>query len=95
MMLEKIPPPSDVSCLLQIIQASGSTIVDRYATHGQNFPSINVPFDLHRVTETLRSDPEVSRSIDLVVAAATQLITTLRDPGQTMFTTALSVSKLT
>ena len=82
----------DLSQLLQIIQSAGSNIIDAYKANHQTFPSLDAPFNPRNPSEVLRSNPDVSRSIDLAVAAAAQLIATLRDPGQSMFTTALSVS---
>lgn len=91
-------PPNvpELSCelaqLLQIIQSAGTTILNIYRAHSAQFPSLNKPYSSGDVDPELISDPELCNATDLVVAAAGQLIATVRDPKLTLWSTALSVS---
>ncbi|KAF8575758.1 S-adenosyl-L-methionine-dependent methyltransferase [Ramaria rubella] len=86
-----VPEPScELAQLLQIIQSAGATILNTYQAHSVQFPSLNKPYNPGDVNPELTSDPQLCNAIDLVVAAAGQLIAAVRDPKLTLWSTAMS-----
>lgn len=79
----------ELRALGNIISTSIDRILDRCSKESLSFPSIHEP--ANNATEEVRNDPEVAISINLLVAAATQLIATVRPPAKTLFVNAYSV----
>ena len=83
---------AELEALRNIINTSIDSILDRCSKSSLNFPSTHQPAD--SATEEVRNDPEIAISINLIVAAASQLIATVRPPAKTIFINAYSVCPL-
>lgn len=82
------PSFSDLDQLLSIITAGVHDIKRAYVEADQPFPDFQKPYTPNA---TEQSAP-VMTQIALVVAAASQLVRTLRSPAQTVIEETLSVS---
>lgn len=83
------PPPTPLSALSNIISSGLSKIESTYASQGVQFPSLDSP-DL-TPTPTALDTAEMSETLHHVIAAAAQLIATLRNPQQKVFADGYSV----
>jgi hypothetical protein len=77
---------SAISALSSIISSAVTSVDAAYAAEGATFPSLDEPF---RRTPL---DGKVQESINLIIAAAAQLIATVRPPPATLLDAAGSVS---
>ena len=78
---------SPLSALVSIISSGVHTLESTYSKHGSKFPSLDDPY----VPGALEEDPALIETTRLVVAAAAQLIATVRLPEDTVREYALSM----
>lgn len=83
------PPPTPLSALSNIISSGLSKIESTYSSQGVEFPSLDSP-DLTPIPAALDT-PEMTETIHHVIAAAAQIIATLRDPRLKVFEDVYSV----
>jgi hypothetical protein len=76
-----------LSALSKLISSGIVTIESTYAKHGADFPSIDEPFQ----PGPLDGDEALSETVDLVIAAAAQLIALIKPAPRTMIETACLV----
>jgi len=67
---------SPLSTLVSIISSGVHTLESIYSKHGAEFPSLDDPYK----PVAFEEDPDYVESTRLVVAAAAQLLATVRDP---------------
>lgn len=79
----------ELHALVNLIKTSVDQIEKTYKSNKQPFPSLNGPFN--PPSEGLRMSPEVQQAGDILVAAASQLIATVRPPFTTTIVYGLSV----
>ncbi|KAI0267868.1 S-adenosyl-L-methionine-dependent methyltransferase [Gloeopeniophorella convolvens] len=72
--------PDDLTALVQILSQSVTTLQESYAKKGAPFPSLDDPFK----PGPLDDDPGVADTTRLIVAAAYQIIATVRSPLETI-----------
>ena len=72
--------PSPLSALAGIISQSVQTLESAYSKKGLSFPSLDEPFK----PGPLDDDLEVGNTTRLIVAAAYQIIATVRPPSETI-----------
>lgn len=75
-----------------LINASIDKIEARVADASVAFPSLDEPFNPGNEAESVLLDPEVLAATSHIIAAASQLIATVRHPAQSIIDDALSVS---
>ncbi|TFK38801.1 O-methyltransferase [Crucibulum laeve] len=83
-------PKSALRLLSDIISSSVDAIEYRLAREAVEFPSLNHPFDATSKSESLLLEPELITATSHIIAAASQLIKTVRNPTQTVINDALS-----
>jgi hypothetical protein len=71
---------SPLTALAGIISQGAQTLESAYSKQGLSFPSLDKPFN----PGPLDDDPELSATTRLVVAAAYQIIATVRSPLETI-----------
>ncbi|EJD00229.1 S-adenosyl-L-methionine-dependent methyltransferase [Fomitiporia mediterranea MF3/22] len=75
----------DLKALGNIISSAINSICSVCEKTGKGFPSLNDPIHPSEFTpQGIRNDPSVAQSINLIVAAASQLLATVRPPAATM-----------
>ncbi|KAJ7026144.1 S-adenosyl-L-methionine-dependent methyltransferase [Mycena alexandri] len=79
--------PSPLAALAQLITAGVQTIEAAYAKQGIPYPSLDAPFQ----PTPLDFDPALFQTAHLIVAAASQLIATVRSPMETIQAYAASM----
>jgi hypothetical protein len=79
----------ELRALSKIIQDSISDIDAAVAASNLEFPSPYTPFTAE--SEAARTLPEVERASSLLIAAATQLVQTVRSPTYGILTLAMQV----
>ena len=77
--------------LSAIISDAVDKIEEQSANAGHPYPSLNEPFDPTNPSEALTVDPVVLQNAMLLIAAANQLIATVRLPATTVFDMSLGV----
>jgi hypothetical protein len=75
---------SPLSALLDLLTSSIRTLEATYAKEGLAFPSLDTPFKPNAVD----NNPEVLNTARIAVAAAAQIIATIRNPMETVQETA-------
>ncbi|KAF5363098.1 hypothetical protein D9757_012044 [Collybiopsis confluens] len=83
---------SPLRLLAQIITDSIDTIENRLADASTSFPSLDEPMDPTSKVESILVEPDMSRATSHIVAAAAQLMATVRQPVQTIMDDALAAS---
>ncbi|KAF5370952.1 hypothetical protein D9757_009884 [Collybiopsis confluens] len=78
----------------QIITDSIDTIENRLADASTLFPSLDEPMDPTSKVESILVEPDMSRATSHIVAAAAQLMATVRQPVQTIMDDALAAKRL-
>ncbi|KAJ7489535.1 S-adenosyl-L-methionine-dependent methyltransferase [Mycena latifolia] len=78
---------SPLAALAQLISAGVQTLEDAYAKQGIPYPSLDAPFQ----PTPLDFDPALFQTAHLIVAAASQLIATVRSPMETIQSYAASM----
>lgn len=76
----------------QIIADAIDTIESRLIDADVSYPSIDKPFDPSSPAENLLLEPELLTAGSHIIAAAAQLIATVRHPAQTIIDDGLSVN---
>jgi hypothetical protein len=76
-----------LSALSSILSSGITTIESTYAKHGTTFPSIDEPFR----PAPFEDDEALCQTIDLVIAAAAQLIALVKPPPRTVAESGLLV----
>lgn len=76
-----------LSALSNLISSGIATIESTYAKHGAAFPSMDEPFQ----PGPLDDDEALSKTIDHVISAATQLIALVKPPPRMVVENSLSV----
>ena len=76
-----------LGALSNLLSSGIAKIETTYAKHGIAFPSIDEPFH----PESLDGDEALCETVDLVIAAAAQLIVLIKPAPRTMIETACSV----
>ena len=84
---------SPLRLLGDIISHSIDRIESQLAEASVNFPSINEPYDPTSKAEMALLNPAILHATSLIVAAATQLLATVRHPANTTIDDALAVSE--
>ena len=82
---------STLRLLRDIINDSIDLIESRLAAKGATFPSLNDPFIPTSDAEAILLEPDVLSATSHIVAAASQLIATVRHPAQTVVDDVLLV----
>ena len=82
---------STLSLLRDIINNSIDVIESHLATKGATFPSLNDPFIPTSDAEAILLEPDVISATSHIIAAASQLVATVRHPAQTVIDDTLSV----
>lgn len=78
---------SPLAALAQLITAGVQTLEDAYAKQGIPYPSLDAPFQ----PTPLDFDPALFQTAHMIVAAASQLIATVRSPMETVQSYAASM----
>ncbi|KAJ7101321.1 O-methyltransferase [Mycena belliarum] len=76
--------------LAELITQSVDTMERTYHDAGVASPSLDEPFDPSEAAAVLRKKPEMTQAVQIIVAAASQLIATVRDPVAVAFNSAYS-----
>ena len=79
----------DLHALLDLVKSSVASIEKSFVASKQPFPSLNGPFN--PASEAVRMSPDVQEATGLLVAAASQLIATVRPPHATILAYTLQV----
>ena len=82
---------SSLRQLGEIILNSIDTIEERLASDSLDLPSLDDPFDPTAKVETVLQEPDMVAATAFIVAAAAQLIKSIRNPVQAVLSDALSV----
>jgi hypothetical protein len=77
--------PSSLRTLLNILSTQVDTIEANYAKAGVPYPSLDQPF----TPGPMDRDPQTAMATQVAVAAATQLLATLRSPLDSLFELAV------
>lgn len=80
---------AELKALVHIIQSSITAIESTLLSKETTFPSPKTPFTVE--SEGVRQLPEVKQACSLIVSAATQLVSAVRSPGDTIMSLTLSV----
>lgn len=85
---------SDTLALLtNIISTNVDSIQTAYTAHNSTFPSLDTP-GIDSALNPATTDPEVAQSINAIIAAAAQLIATVRRPELTIVEASTAVRDL-
>lgn len=82
---------SPLRVLSDIISDAVTKVDEQYAAANLEFPSLEETFDPKDPANTLLSNLNVTQNISLVVAAAEQLVASIRHPNWTTWDAALMV----
>ena len=77
--------------LSAIISDAVDKIEEQSANAGHPYPSLNEPFDPTNPSEALTVDPVVLQNTMLLIAAANQIIATVRLPAMSVYDMSLAV----
>lgn len=81
---------SELRALADLINASVKQVESACASRSQTYPLADEPFTPQ--TEAVRMSPDILQAGDIIVAAASQLISVVRIPALTLSVTSIYVS---
>ena len=80
----------ELSNLLSLIQSNGEQLLKVCEQNSQSWPSVHDPYSPAK--EQIRRHPDIQKPLNLVLAAAKQLVAALEEPNITIKNHSFSVS---